>query len=232
MPGDTRGSHYGDNARGTQTGQLPLPKPVGPQSGTNVAGEVGGRGAAPVNGPQKKPKRRGNPLIQAAKQRRQQTEYQNYHHPPAPEDVWICEFCEYERIFGHPPEALIRQYEIKDRRRRREEAERRRLLAKAKMKSRKGKKASKAPAKNNASTQDRNPVPATGQHGVGQEPGQDMHSEEFDEDDYYEDDIHDENCPSVAHGHDFETPHGPSMVNQAARGETGGGGRDNRVPVS
>ena len=43
-------------------------------------------------------------------------------------------------IFGHPPEALVRQYEIKDRREKRRLAEKRRLLEKAKMKSRKGKK--------------------------------------------------------------------------------------------
>jgi hypothetical protein len=170
--------------------------------------------------------------LQAAKQRRQQTEYQNYHHPPTPEDVWICEFCEYETIFGRPPEALIRQYEIKDRRRRRKEAERRRLLAKAKMKSRKGKKASKLPMKNTGPISDRNPTSPLGHQAptMDIEPGQEIYSEEFDEDDYYEDDIHDENCPSVAPGQDFETR--SSIAAHAIRGDTGGGGRDNRVPLS
>jgi hypothetical protein len=84
-------------------------------------------GKQPVPG--KKTRRRaGKEYLIAARQRREQQEYQNYHHPPAPEDEWICEFCEYERIFGTPPEALIRQYEIKDRRVRKQEAERRRLL--------------------------------------------------------------------------------------------------------
>lgn len=64
------------------------------------------------------------------------------------EDVWICEFCEYESIFGRPPEALIRQYEIKDRRERKRLAEKKRLLEKAKMKGRKNKKATKNAAKN------------------------------------------------------------------------------------
>ncbi|KAJ5585979.1 hypothetical protein N7450_005766 [Penicillium hetheringtonii] len=59
------------------------------------------------------------------------------------EDIWICEFCEYESIFGHPPEALIRQYEIKDRKERKRLAEKKRLLEKAKMKGRKSKKATK-----------------------------------------------------------------------------------------
>jgi hypothetical protein len=48
-----------------------------------------------------------------------QQEYNNLEHPPAPVDVWICESCEYESIFGEPPHALIRQYEIKDRKERR-----------------------------------------------------------------------------------------------------------------
>ena len=87
-------------------------------------------------------------LAMSARQRRLQQEYDNYHHPPAPEDTWICEFCEYEMIFGSPPEALIRQYEIKDRHERRRLAEKRRLLEKAKMKGRKGKKGTKSAAKN------------------------------------------------------------------------------------
>jgi len=52
-------------------------------------------------------------------------------------EIWICEFCEYESIFGEPPEALMRQYEIKDRKERRRLAEKRRLLEKAKQKGKK-----------------------------------------------------------------------------------------------
>lgn len=84
----------------------------------------------------------------AARQRKIQQQYTNIHHPPALEDIWICEFCEYESIFGHPPEALIRQYEIKDRKERKRLAEKKRLLEKAKMKSRKTKKATKNASKN------------------------------------------------------------------------------------
>ncbi|KAK2048669.1 hypothetical protein LZ31DRAFT_29894 [Colletotrichum somersetense] len=83
----------------------------------------------------------------AAKHRRQEAEYKYYQNPPRPEDMWICEFCEYERIFGEPPHALIRQYEIKDQKARRKEMERKRLLEKAKAKSRKGKKPVKSPGK-------------------------------------------------------------------------------------
>lgn len=89
------------------------------------------------------PKKRrptGREYLIAARERKERQQLQNYHHPPSPEDRWICEFCEYERIFGEPPKALIRQYEIKDRALRKQEAERRRLLEKAKMKGRKSKR--------------------------------------------------------------------------------------------
>ena len=98
----------------------------------------------------------------AARDRRLQQEYNNYHHPPKPEDVWICEFCEYESIFGHPPTALIRSYEAKDLQERERLEEKRRLLEKAKMKGRKGKKGAKNAAKNN-------PPPA-GAHQHAQQP--------------------------------------------------------------
>lgn len=78
----------------------------------------------------------------AAQHRRLQQEYTNYHKKPVKDDIWVCEFCEYEDIFGVPPSALIRQYEIKDRAERHRAEERRRLLEKAKMRNRKGKKGS------------------------------------------------------------------------------------------
>ncbi|KAK5682134.1 hypothetical protein LTS10_005259 [Elasticomyces elasticus] len=92
--------------------------------------------------PPAKPKPRRRPSKEyalAARQRQLQQEYTNYHHPPTKANLWICEFCEYEDIFGTPPLALIRSYEIKDRKERKAKAERRRLLEKAKMKGRKGK---------------------------------------------------------------------------------------------
>lgn len=92
-------------------------------------------------------RRKGDVYALAARQRKLQQEYMNLQHPPASEDIWICEFCEYESIFGAPPRALIRQYEIKDRRERKRLAEKQRLLEKAKLKGRKGKKQSKNAAK-------------------------------------------------------------------------------------
>ncbi|THZ67097.1 hypothetical protein D6C85_07911 [Aureobasidium pullulans] len=96
----------------------------------------------PQSAPPKKtrPRRPSKEFAMQERQRRLQQEYTNYHSRPAKDDMWICEFCEYEDIWGERPEALIRQYEIKDRKERQKAEERRRLLEKAKQKNRKGKK--------------------------------------------------------------------------------------------
>lgn len=101
----------------------------------------------PASSARKNRRRLERELVAAARTRRQIATENYYHSLVNPEDIWICEFCEYERIFGEPPRTLIRDYEIKERRQRQEEADRKRLLEKAKAKSRKGKKASKAAAK-------------------------------------------------------------------------------------
>ncbi|KAH9235158.1 hypothetical protein K456DRAFT_1749029 [Colletotrichum gloeosporioides 23] len=103
-----------------------------------------GKGGAQPGKKKKSRRRQEKELRLAAKHRRQEAEYRYINNPPKPEDMWICEFCEYERIFGEPPYALIKQYEIKDQKARRKEAERKRLLEKAKAKSRKAKKATKS----------------------------------------------------------------------------------------
>ncbi|KAL3954821.1 hypothetical protein ACCO45_010384 [Purpureocillium lilacinum] len=95
------------------------------------------------NGRRKSRRRLDRELDMAARQRKQMAADMYYHQPPRPEDVWICEFCEFESIFGRPPLRLIRDYEIKDRRHRQEEADRKRLLEKAKAKSRKARKTGK-----------------------------------------------------------------------------------------
>ena len=96
----------------------------------------------------------------AARERRIKQDYSNIHHPPKQEEIWMCEFCEYESIFGTPPIYLIQQYEIKDRRERRRLAEKRRLLEKAKTKGRKGKKGSKNASKHSgAATQPQQAAP-------------------------------------------------------------------------
>ncbi|KAI1141084.1 hypothetical protein F5Y05DRAFT_376347 [Hypoxylon sp. FL0543] len=232
-----RSAHSGDyreqysgvaNARGPiQNGSAPpLVSSGGMQPGVNTTGNDAGKPQATAT--PKESKRRGNSLLQAAKQRRRETEYQNYHHPPAPEDIWICEFCEYERIFGRPPEALIRQYEIKDRRRRREEAERRRLLEKAKMKSRKGKKASKVPAKNNSTVSDRHTASSSGQQAPPSLP-----LPEDEDPSLHQHQIHEEDPEEVGYdSEDHYEDHGPEtelatripIVEQARGGTSGVGG--------
>lgn len=135
----TSNNPRGFSAQGTQTSpnmnQHGLPGSQPPVQGDQ----------APVS--HKKKRSPGSIYALAARQRKIQQGYTNIHHPPNLEDIWICEFCEYENIFGHPPEALIRQYEIKDRKERKRLAEKKRLLEKAKMKGRKTKKAPKNASK-------------------------------------------------------------------------------------
>ncbi|EPE36950.1 hypothetical protein GLAREA_09113 [Glarea lozoyensis ATCC 20868] len=143
-------NHTKVNTQATQTspnmaGNLSTPQAIAQAKQGLAASQAAKDSLAQPPPPVKKNRRRrtGKEYLIAARERRKDQEYKNYHHPPAAEDIWICEFCEYERIFGTPPEALIKQYEIKDRRLRKQEAERRRLLEKAKMKGRKGKKGNK-----------------------------------------------------------------------------------------
>lgn len=156
--------------------------PQGPPSDTSVRGE-----APQSESSERKNRRRAARDLQIqARKRREETARQNYLHPQKPEDQWICEFCEYERIFGYPPVALIRQYEIKDRKLRQQEEERRRIWEKAKARSRKGKKGKTPPknstANNNYAHSHANDAhlapPMTNTH------SQDTQSEVFDDDEY------------------------------------------------
>jgi hypothetical protein len=188
------------------------------------------------NGPQSAPPKRTRRSAAkeyqiAARQRRQKQEYQNMTHPPNPEDIWICEFCEYESIFGTPPEALIKQYEIKDRRLRKQEAERKRLLEKAKMKGRKGKKGSKGAAKTSA--QDRQAHQQSSQQSIPleQNPSQGTQSEDYPEDEYEQDYGQDDPSspgipPSARHQDPVQIDSGQGGPGQA--GGTGGGGGGGR----
>ena len=128
------------NTQGTQTSPSMVNQPG--QNGTNPQ--------AATQAPQKPRRSAAQRYAITARNRRADQQYNNSQHPPKREDIWICEFCEYESIFGRPPEALIRQYEIKDRKERKRQAEKRRLLEKAKMKGRKGKKGTKNNAKGNS----------------------------------------------------------------------------------
>ncbi|KAK9467602.1 hypothetical protein V1512DRAFT_261568 [Lipomyces arxii] len=77
------------------------------------------------------------------------------HRPrPKPGDpIWICQFCEFEDVFGVPPVYLMKLYDINERRERKIKAERKRLLEKAKTKGKKNRAgATAAPAGSPAPT--------------------------------------------------------------------------------
>lgn len=164
--------------------------------------------APPQVAPPKKTRRRtGKELLIAARQRREQQRWRNEHHPIPREDQWTCEFCEYEQIFGTPPVALIKQYEIKDRHARKQEAERRRLLEKAKMKGRKGKKGSKAAPKAAPAAHDRQAqTQQSASLNQSQSHSQGTQSEEYYEDEYDDDYPQDEPPPP--------SPVGPPVTQQ------------------
>lgn len=128
-------------------GSLP-PGSVAHHDGSSVAASRGSGSSR-----QDSKRRLDRSLDRAARRRRQLATEARRANPEKASDGWICEFCEYESIFGEPPRALIRKYEMKDRKRRQEEADRKRLLEKAKAKSRKGKKSGKSTSKDHGVAQ-------------------------------------------------------------------------------
>lgn len=174
---------------------------------------------APAALPKKTRRQLNKELRQAARDRRQITEYANRRNPPSDNDIWICEFCEYEAIFKEPPRALIRKYELKDRRLRKEAAERQRLLEKAKMKSRKGKKNSKpGSAKNTtAAALDR----TTPQGDAAVPPPPPVQDQGLEDEEYYEED--------GGYGEGEQETGSPNETDTAGRaGYQGGGGTEHR----
>lgn len=190
------------------------------QSALGLSSDAAQTAAAAAAPPKRTRRQLNKELRQAAKDRRQITQYANRRNPPHDDDLWICEFCEYEAIFKEPPRALIRKYELKDRRLRKEAAERQRLLEKAKMKSRKGKKNSKPGAtKNSTAAQDRN-TPQGDATAPPHPPNQDLGLED---DEYYEEEAGYEEA-----GHQHGS-HGLSET--AGREGHGGGGTDEHRPL-
>ncbi|PNS19110.1 hypothetical protein CAC42_1846 [Sphaceloma murrayae] len=183
----------------------------------------GAQPQAPMNGqpPPPRPRRRrpSREFALAARQRRLGQEFSNYQHKPTKDSMWICEFCEYEDIWGKPPVALIRQYEIKDRNERRKQEERRRLLEKAKMKGKKGKNKGKG-GKNNS-----NPPPANAEPGYDQ--GLDNVNMPPEGEDYYEDEYDDGYDPvdpnDPAYAEDYQYDDHPGQA-------TGGGQHTHQAP--
>lgn len=172
-------------------------------SGTGTAAKdaqgKSGAGGQGQQGPAPKTTRRSaaKEYAAAARQRRRETQLRNKRHPPKPEDIWICHFCEYESIFGQPPEALVRQYEIKARKQRQLEQQRKAQWERLKKGKHKGKKSSKLPTKGQDGVQDAH-QPSGGHGGpMNCDYSQGTQSEEyFDDDDYEEDDYDpDEDLP-------------------------------------
>ncbi|KAF4994354.1 hypothetical protein FGRMN_5862 [Fusarium graminum] len=128
-------------------GSLP-PGSVAHHDGSSVAASRGSGSSR-----QDSKRRLDKSLDRAARRRRQHAKETRRINPGKTADDWICEFCEYESIFGEPPRALIRKYEMKDRKRRQDEADRKRLLEKAKAKSRKGRKSGKSSSKEHGTVQ-------------------------------------------------------------------------------
>lgn len=62
--------------------------------------------------------------------------------PGEKESMWICQFCEFETVFGYAPLALINGYSERVRAAKRAALERKRLLEKARSKGKKKKKGS------------------------------------------------------------------------------------------
>ncbi|KAJ4374941.1 hypothetical protein N0V83_002019 [Neocucurbitaria cava] len=177
----TQGTQTSPNMNGAAT--------YPPSANRNAPPQKGSQPQQQQAPPPPKPRRSASKLYAyAARKRRIQQEYANFHNPPS--QPWICEFCEYEDIFGQPPRALIRQYEMKDRKERKRLAEKRRLLEKARMKGRKGKKASKKAQNNvNNAQHAQNPPPG----GYDRHP--DDGSLDPQDDEYYDDDAYDDVSP-------------------------------------
>ena len=186
-------SRRGMATQGTQTSPSINGNRQGMMQGHQNAQGPTADGHAAVQQPKKgRPRRPGRAYALAAKQRRLQQEYNNFQHPPNRDEIWICEFCEYESIFGSPPEALIKQYEIKDRKEVKRLAEKRRLLEKAKMKGRKGKKNGKNAKAANAATQ-ANQTPQNYDQGVDSLP---LNSADGQGDEYFDDEFDDLPVPA------------------------------------
>ncbi len=138
----------------------------------------------PPPNPQKKPENLNRVLREQAKARKKNARSQNRQNPSKPEDVWVCDFCIYEDIYGEPPRHLIRDFEMKERKQRLQEAALKRKMEKMKKDARKGKRGGRVPIPHDHS-HDRN-VPPHAHH------GHDNYESDVEEDEYEADEYEDE----------------------------------------
>ncbi len=174
-------------------GHLPSTMPHSANAGVAESPSRGAAGGQDHHAaaPQKSSRRSATKeYLAAAKARRRETQLYNKRHPPKPEDMWICHFCEYEWIFGHPPEALVRAYEIKERKQRQLEEQRRAQWERMKKGKHKGKRNSKLPPKNSNAGQDAHHH-ADGRGASGDHYSHGAQDEEYYDDEYYEDEEYD-----------------------------------------
>lgn len=190
--GNQNKDHWSRASQATQTGPPPPAMPQAAGTGSKEHPSRGGTSTQNQQAPAQKPSRRAvaKEYTAAAKARRRETQVYNRRHPPKPEEIWICHFCEYEAIFGHPPAALVRQYEIKDRKQRQQEQQRRAQWERMKKGKNKGRKNSKLPAKNTNAAQGSHPS-VDSRETPGTVYDQDGQEEEYYDDEYYEDEEYD-----------------------------------------
>ncbi|KAK4102180.1 hypothetical protein N658DRAFT_495535 [Parathielavia hyrcaniae] len=193
--GASRGKeNWFESSPPTQTEHAGPAVPRAVEAGTREAPSKGGIGAPNQHraAPQKTSRRSASKEYEAAaKTRRRETQLYNKRHPPKPdEDIWICHFCEYEDIFGKPPAALVRAYEIKERKQRQVEEQRRAQWERMKKGRHKGRKSNKVPAKSSNAAQ------VAHHHADGRAVSGDRYDtgaqgDEYYDDEYYEDEEYD-----------------------------------------
>lgn len=174
------GLHPGKPAVSSQATQTHMPPrtsnksyPPPPQGSQYPPGQQ----AAPAP----RPRRPGHALRMAAARRKEQQFWKNTQEKPTRDNLYICEFCEYESIYGRPPTALIRQYELKDRRERKAKELNRRRLEKMKARGRKNRKGFKGNKNPPATPSDLHQQPYDSQYDP---PDGDSGGEDFFEDGY------------------------------------------------
>ncbi|KAK3310786.1 uncharacterized protein B0T15DRAFT_49926 [Chaetomium strumarium] len=179
-PRPSQPSHAGQSSQETGQGADSRARETASRAG------VAGKDQQPAP-PQKSTRRSATKeYLAAARARRRQTQLHNKRHPPKPEDIWICHFCEYEAIFGHPPEALVRQYEMKERKQRQLEEQRKAHLQRLKKGKNKGKKNSKLPKASSTAQDSLHPAYNHGASGDQYDHGSQGEGY-YDDDEYYED---------------------------------------------
>ena len=173
--------------------------------------------------PPKKPENIDRELREQARARRRNARFQNKHHPPKPEDVWVCDFCIYEDIYGSPPRHLIRDFELKERKQRLQEAALKRKMEKMKKDARKGKRGGRLAPPHDHAAHDRN-LPPHDHHAPVDNYESEVDDEEYENDEYDDEGVYSPDEPPPLEP-DPQAYHHPPPIGQGHRhqGITAGG---------